>query len=377
MGIREFFKRDDVQYSFDFDVFNDVFDRGYAKRLALDTCATFVGRSIGQTEFKVKENGRYVKNELYRRLNLRPNINQTASSFWQQVVFKLIYDNEVLIVVDDTSDFLIADSFTHNKYAVVQDNFTDVYVRGYTFRRTFQQSEVLHIKFGNERLSKLLDDLYCDHAELMQSLIGAQKRKNQVRGTVDIDMLNAKTEAGRKNIQDYLDNLFKSFSTKGVAIVPQEKGVEYKEHYAGSGSGVLSVQEIDLANNAYFKQVAMALGIPLPLLTGEISNVTELLRSYMIFTIKPILKKIVDEINSKFITSIEYLEGNTVSANLTTHIDLFDLANNIDKLRGTGIFTGNDLREKLGEDRLDIPELDQIYITKNYADITEELKGGE
>ena len=104
MGLLDFFKRKDVQFSFDLELFQDVSERAHMRKLAIDTCASFLARTVNQAEFRVKENGKYTKNELYRRLNLRPNINQTASTFWQKLMYKMVYENECLIVQSDTED---------------------------------------------------------------------------------------------------------------------------------------------------------------------------------------------------------------------------------------------------------------------------------
>src|SRR5690625_744231 len=122
------------------------------KRLAIEICISFLSRTISQAEFRVRNKEEYLKNELYYRLNTRPNKNMTASTFWQKFIHKLIYDNEVLVIQADDGDLLIADSFQQKKYAVYEDIFSDIVVRDFEFDRTFKQSEVIHLKYGNERL---------------------------------------------------------------------------------------------------------------------------------------------------------------------------------------------------------------------------------
>ena len=41
----------------------------------------FLGRTISQSEFRVKNGEEFEKDELYYRLNVRPNKNMTASTF--------------------------------------------------------------------------------------------------------------------------------------------------------------------------------------------------------------------------------------------------------------------------------------------------------
>ena len=376
MGLLEFFKRKDVQFSFDLELFQDVSERAHMRKLALDTCASFLARTVSQAEFRVKENGQYTKNELYRRLNLRPNINQTASTFWQKLMYKLVYENECLIIKSDSDDLLIADAFTRREYAVKEDVFSQVTVNGFTFPGTFVQSEVLHIKYANERLSPLIDALYTDYGELFGRILNSQKRKSQIRSTVNIDAVTSKSEQGMKDVQDFIDRMYNSFSEKDIAVVPQMPGFEYKEHFSGGGIAVQSVDEINKVTDGFFDQVATALGIPLPLIRGDMADVEKVTKNYMMYTIKPLIKKISDEINAKFVEPQDYLKGDIVTVKVPSYLDIFDLANAIDKLRSSGVFNGNEIRVELGEDEVDMPEMYKYYITKNYAEIST-LEGGE
>src|SRR5699024_39505 len=124
-----FRRNKEIGYSFDLDfmeLFSDKTERTHMKRLAIEICISFLANTVSQTEFRVKHNKEYIKDELYYRLNVRPNKNMTASTFWQKFIRKLVYDNEVLVIQADDGDLLIADSFTHLKYAVYEDVFKDI-----------------------------------------------------------------------------------------------------------------------------------------------------------------------------------------------------------------------------------------------------------
>jgi len=346
------------------------------KKLAIDTCAGFLARTIGQSEFRIRNDGKYIKDELYYRLNVRPNINQTASTFWQDIVYKLIYDNEVLVVQADNGDLLVADSFTHKKYAVYEDSFSDVTVRDFTFSRTFKQSEVLHLKYANEKLSPLIDSLYKDYGELFGRILDAQKRKNQIRSTVNIDAITSKSVEGMAQVQNFIDRMYTAFGEKDIAVVPQTPGFEYKEHFSGGGNGVLSVEEINKVTGGFFDQVAQALNIPLALIRGDMADVEKVTKNYLLYTVKPLLKKISDEANVKFIDKEDYLNGHSIEVRTISYNSIFDLANNIDKLRSSGIVNGNEIRAELGMDAVDLPQMEEYFITKNYQEMTA-LEGGE
>src|SRR5690625_2603520 len=137
---------------YDFDLLESASERIQAKQLAIQTCVSMIGRTISQSEFRVKEDKKTIKDELYYKLNVRPNKNMSAVHFWQTIIYKLIHDNECLVVVSDTDDLLIADDFTRIEYGLVEDMFKYVTVKNFTFQRTFKMSEVIYIEYDNENL---------------------------------------------------------------------------------------------------------------------------------------------------------------------------------------------------------------------------------
>ncbi|EMY5504263.1 phage portal protein [Bacillus wiedmannii] len=376
LGLGSVFKRNkELEFMVDMNLIADKANRLHMKRLAIDTCVSFLGRTISQSEFRVRNGKVFEKNELYYRLNVRPNKNMTASTFWERFIRKLIYDNECLVIQGDDGDLLIADGFQHNEYAVFEDTFTDVIVKDYTFKRTFKQSEVIHLKYRNDRLAPLIDGLFADYGDLFGRLLNSQKRKNQVRGTVDMDMIGAKTEEQIKKLQEFIDNMYKAIGSKDIAIVPQQKGIKYDEVYNGSTNGP-SVEEINKVTSGFLNQVAIAVGIPVALLYGEMADVEKQTKNYMLFTVKPLLKKLSDEANVKFLEKSEYLSGHKIEVKAVSYQSIFDLATSIDKLISSSAFTGNEVRSEVDYENSDDPNLNKHYITKNYTE-TNATEGSE
>ncbi|KGR89038.1 phage portal protein [Lysinibacillus odysseyi] len=371
------FKRNsEIEFLFDFDIFKETSNRIQMKKLAINTCVSFLARTIAQSEFRLKKNGKYQKDELYYRLNVRPNKNQTASTFWQTVVDKLIHENECLIIQSDDEDLLIADSFTHTEYAVFEDTFTQVVVKDYEFKRTFKQSEVMHLRYTNENLTPLIDSLYKDYGDLFGRILGSQKRKNQIRSTVNVDANTSKNKESMSRLQEFINKMYGAIGEKEVAIVPQQPGFEYKEHYSGSGNGIQSVDEINKVTDGFLDKVAMAIGIPTGLLYGEMADISGEMQNYLTFTIKPFLKKIKDEVNAKFIEKEDYLNGTHLDVKVVSYQSIFDIADSVDKLISSGAFTGNEIREEAGWEPSEDDNLNKHYITKNYTEMNSS-GGGE
>lgn len=381
MGLlkRIFGQRERVGFTFDPDfisLFEEKSERVHMKRLAIEICISFLARTISQTEFRVKHDNEYVKDELFYRLNVRPNKNMTASTFWQRFISKLIYDNEVLVIQADDGDLLIADDFTHKEYAVYEDLFTNVVVRDYEFKDTFRQSKVIHLKYGNEKLSRLLDSLFYDYGDLFGHILNGQKRKNQLRATVEMDMIGARNKETQAKLQEFIDNMYEAVSKRQFAIIPEQPGFKYQEH-SGNGVAGQSVDEINKVTDGFLDQVAYAIGIPPSLIRGDMADIEKQTKNYMFFAINPILRKIEDETNVKFFTKEEFLKGKQVIAKKPQYRDLFDLATAVDKLIASGAFNGNEIRDELGYEKTDEDIHKGYFITKNYATADEAIKGGE
>lgn len=371
------FKRNsELGFMFDLELFQETSKRVHMKRLAIDTCISFLARTISQSEFRVKNGNTFEKDELYYRLNVRPNKNMTASTFWQTFIHKLLYENECLIIQADDGDLLIADTFEHKQYAVLEDIFTNVTVKDYEFKRSFKQNEVIHLRYSNEELGPLIDGLFEDYGDLFGRILNSQKRKNQIRGVVDVDARAAVDEKSRNKLSEFINKMYNAFDSKDVAIIPQQPGFKYSEVSGGASSNA-SVDEINKVTNGFLDQVAMAIGIPVSLLHGDMADVEKQTKNYMFFTVSPLLKKIKEEADVKFFTQKEYLAGQCIDIRKASYQNIFDLATAVDKLISSGVFNGDEIRTETGYDITGEEIHKKYFMTKNYQESTEALKGGE
>ncbi|QPC47116.1 phage portal protein [Mangrovibacillus cuniculi] len=368
-------RNSELEWMFDLDIVMESTHRAYLKRIALETCINFIARSISMSEFRVLKDGKRQLNDWHYLLNIRPNTDMSATDFWQKVIHELIYENEVLIVLSDNNDLLIADSFTRNNFAVYEDVFTDVLVNDYTFKRSFRMNEVLYMTYNNEKLTSFLSGMFDDYAELFSRMMENSLRANQIRGTVSIDATQNLGAETQTRLQNFINKLFKAFKSNSVAIVPKLKGFEYDEVANGSDNGK-SVEELSTLKRSLINDVADILGIPYALIHGELAEYETSIKAYVRFCNSPLVKKIQDELNAKLFTREEYLSGHKVEVFGLTTKDLVDHAEAVDKLVASGAFTRNEVRELFGKERSENPELDRFVITKNYQS-ADSVEGGE
>lgn len=351
----------------DKDLYGSDTEHTASKRMAIESVIGFIARIIIQSEFRIKKKNKYIKDKAYYKFNLKPNKNQSAAVFWYEVVSRLIYDGECLIVQSRSEDLLIAEDFNKKEYAVKEDIFSNVYVKGLELSGTFKRSEVLYFEYGNEELSRLVDSLFYDYGELISRMFETQKMKNQIRSTVDVDSQFLKGEEDQQKLQNFINRTYKAIREKAIAIVPQQKGLKYEEHSKQNSTGQ-SVDEINKMTNGFLDQVCHAVGLPPNLLKGDMADIENMTRNAMKFCIDPINTIISDELNIRFVDEYDYREGDCINIKRISYRDMFDVAVAVDKLRSSSVADGHELRDEIGLEHSDDPIHDKFILTKNYQE---------
>lgn len=363
-----------IEFSYDFDLIRDLSNKSYIKQWALDTCVNHIARTISQTKFEIEENGvKDVNSTTHYKLNVRPNTDESSATFWQKVIRKLIYDNEVLIVVTDTKDLIIADDFEREEYALYDDIFKHVIVNEYEFERNFKMSEVIYLEYNNTAITNMLNGLFSDYGDIFGRLIQSNLMNNQVRATLGMDANVAMAKGSQERLQNFINNAYEAFSKNDIAIVPLQKGYNYEEH-SSKNAGKTSSQVDDLAKipNQLLSYVSRNLGIPLGLINGDTADIEAMTSNYMKFCIKPIIEKIVDELNAKLFSERGYKEGKRIKAISIDQKGPLEVSEAVDKLIASGSFNRDEIRVLTGFEPIGSEEMKKFIITKNYQTVDEE-----
>lgn len=359
------------------DFGDDIAQRAYLKTMAKDTVINFVARTMSTMEIELQNKD---GTEWDYILNVRPNKDQTAADFWQSFFYRLIDENEVLAILTNDDQLLIADDFNRTEYAVYDDIFDSVTVKNYTFAKSFKMSEVIYMTYNNDKLKRWTDGLFNDYSELFGRILEVAMRNNQIRGSVSIEatgtMNDKKDENGRtrsQRLQEYIDKIYNSFRTKSVAIVPKTKGFDYEEYTNKMGVSNQSLEELNKLKTTLIDDVANMIGVPTALIYGEKAELKDNMDALRKLCLNSLVKKVQDELTAKILSKKEYQNGARIDVRGVMRRDPLELADSIDKLISSTVFTGNMILKELGLPKSDDPEMDKRRITKNYQD----LKGGE
>lgn len=349
--------------------------RAYLKRMALESVFNFVGRTMSTAKFSLKNEDEKVDFAWDYILNVRPNKSHSAGDFWHKFFYKLLSDNEVLVVLTDDDQLLIADNFVKESYAIYDDRFKNVMVQGYEFKKTFNMSDVIYLQYNNEKLNKITDSLFKDYGELFGRIIEISMRNNQIRAGVSIDTTGTANNEGDRQgrLQNYINRLLSSFKNASVAIFPKVKGVDYEEYTNKVGVTNQSLDELTKMKKSLIDDVARAVGVPSALVHGEMADLESNMKAYRNLCIKPLIKKVQDEFNAKLQTKADYDKGQRVKVSGILVPDILEFATQIDKVVSSGAFIADEVRDATGYDPLPNGEGKELIRTKNY----EKVKGGE
>lgn len=351
----------------------------FFKELALQAGINLIANTLSKAEFLTFEKGEQVRKDNYYLLNVEPNQNTSASKFRRDIVAKLVYENECL-VIQQNMKFYIADSFAVDEYAFLENRYRDIAIGDLQINRTFQESEVLHFELHNQRIKSVIDGLYSSYAKLIATSQSNYKRNNSVRGTLNLDTSYPQTEKGSSDLRELLENKFKKFfDAEGPAIVPLAKGMKFEE--LASNIGVKSGadgREIRNFVDDIFDFTAMALQIPPQLLKGNVADTDKAVNNFLTFCINPWAKVLDPEINRKLYGKKAYLERTYCKLDTTRikAVDIKDVANALDILTRIGAYCVDDSLNALGMEPLNTEWSKARWMTKNYTPIEDAAKGG-
>lgn len=380
MGILDIFKKNnEIDWMLDYEFIDNLAQRPYLKTMAKNTVLDFVARTMSTLEVKFKNKDDV--GEWNYILNVRPNSDISAATFWEKFFYRLLDENEVLVIFTDDNQMLIADDYYREEYAVYEDTFSMVSVKNYTFKKVFKMSEVIFLQYNNEELEKFTKGLFDDYAELFGRILEISMRNNQIRASVGITATGSlNSEKGKdgtdksERLQNFINKIYKSFRTNSVAIVPKLKGFEYEEYTNKQGVSNQSLEELNKMKSSLIDDIANAVGVPTSLIYGEKAELDSNIKAFRQLCIAPLVKKLQDELMAKILSRQEYTGGKRIEVTNVLPKDILEYATQIDKIVSSGTFLRDEVRNTLGYDQLANGEGQKLIMTKNYQIV---LKGGE
>ena len=352
------------------------------KELAIQSCVSFIANALVMSEFQTIESGVAIKGESYYLLNIEPNLNQNAVEFWHEVITRLIYENECLIVNHDHQLF-VAEDFHHDEFAFIPDVYSDVVVRGLTLNKTFREDEVIYLKLNNRHIKSLIDGLYVDYGVLISSAKFKFKNSGGRKFILNSDGYNSVDEEEMKTQEDMLKKQFEHFFESPNAVMELSKDDKLEElKFPNVG---LDSRDIRQLINDVIDFSCAAFHLPSGVVRGDVVGVSELTDNAITFGIKPFAQLITAELNRKYYGKAHYLKNQSrvqMDVKRIKDVDIEKMAKTAEILFRCGIHTINDNLEMLDKPLDSSSIATKRFVTKNYSQVEEvlkndDLKGGE
>lgn len=348
----------------------------YYQAMAVYTAKSLLANAIGRSEFLVYKEGKQVQNEDYYVLNVSPNINQTATEFWHDVIDKMYGEKNAALVVEANGRLYCADSWYISQERPLLGNvYHGVTVKNFTFDKSFRAEEVYLFRIDNEKFSQILTGMNRRYGELVATAVkafetdGAQKFKLHIEATKEND--KEFEEIFRNRIVEQL----KAFLKRGSAVYVEFDGYKLENLSSGSTTPISSVSAKNILEikNDMFNTVADALKIPRSLMSGNINNVKDVSAEFLTYGVDPIAQTLQETLNKRA-GFRNWLKGNRyeVSTRNITHRDILELGAAVNQLISSSTMNIDEVRKEIGLPVLNTDWSKQYFITKNYT-LTENM----
>lgn len=353
----------------------------YAQSVVANILATF----LINLEWKTYKQGELTKGDEWYRLNYAMNNKETAGEFYSRLAKKLIENKEALIIETSKREFFIADSYSFQSASelVMKDNtFINVTVGNTMLNRSFKEnSSCIYIKAPQDNridyIHKLMANDYMNLKELIEE--GADKALGMKMNLT----LNAQgkekfsQEYARKLQEDFTqrmnnrNSLFVTYKGETLSdLTEKQRGSEVQQ--------VLEAVENNIkVNEEVLTNVGNAYGIPSKVMTGDYTADNDSIYTMAITMFaKPYIKILQEKFSTYLLEKEDIINGSRIQANLDSikFVEMLKTASSVDKLISSG-YTLNEVREKLGDEPTDDVGGNTRFITRNYAVMSEYVKG--
>lgn len=296
-------------------------------------------------------------NFLYK-LNYKPNPYENGNEFKRKIITNMIYNGEC-VVVKPFDDYYVADSFTYDEKTKL---FT-VTTEHSTIEKTYSVDDVIHVKYNNVKFEEFLRTLRQSYDKLYKRVLEVQMRQQQIRVYAPFKGVSAKNEENNKRFMNFLSGMKKQLENESIAVVPRQDDYDVEEHsqnYLGR-----SAEELGTIENMYVKQVANILQVPPLLFSGDLADTSEHSKNFVRWCVKPIMNEIANEFNAKQTKSS--LKDNLITVNTIecVYVSEFEMARDVEKMIGSGVWTIDDVLVLLGKKRQKTKDTTRRYLTKN------------
>lgn len=308
--------------------------------------------------------------------NVSPNPNQSRAEFVSELLHVALTDRDGALVVpiarNRQTQLWLADGYSINEQPGREDRYEYISIGGSTevARRSYRASEAYRFRLMPcPGWSDLLTLAVKEYQELGAAAEAAFEDSNAMRYKLSTETPVSGNDKNMQRIAEYIDQSLKPFLKGDRGVLPVYKGFDLTR-LAGASSAASWRRSEDIINirKDMFDAVAAIFRVPVSLLYGNTNNFEAVWTSFVTFCVDPVARAMADEIARKTLTEEEWMAGGRVVVDTShiKHVDLFDVADKVEKLVGSSIDTPNEIRTFTGQRTSSAPGMDEYQRTKNF-----------
>ena len=353
------------------------------RELCFWSCVHYIAALVGRCEIHTFENHEETRGKEYWLWNYEPNVNQNAATFWHKLVAKLYEENEALIIRtrrrDGQDAFVVADDWiTPEHWPDRQNEYQGVVVGDMQYQKTFYENDVLHLTLNHRNLKPVINGITASYMRLVQAAMTAYGWQNGQHWKVHVNQMTSGADGWLTTFQEMLEKQIKPFLQAGSAILPEFDGYDFVNLGKDAGSTAQKdTRDIRAMIDDILLFTATGLGIDTVLLGGKVEATGDAMKRTLTRTVDPICDQFTQELNRKRYGREKWEAGTyaRMESKAIEHVDLFNMAANIEKLMGSG-WSYNDIQRALGNEPINEEWADQHFVTKNFGAAEMEAQEG-
>lgn len=352
---------------------------------AVHMVAGYIGAAVANAEIRFYEPGGGLAEPSAPQWlwTTSPNPNQSHYEFFIDLVERMLTDRRGALVVPARlrgSDVLwVADGFTEHPDPGRPTRYETVSVgRSTSFagaRKSYLASDVYYFRLRSPAAKAVLDALGEAYDSMAAKAASAYDAQSAQRYKLKMPATESGDAEFRTKWDEYISDALRSFLTNNRTVWTEFRGQELEPLKTEVSLSTSASSDFDALVKGAFERVAVAYGMPVSMLYGNVNNFEQVFGSFLTFAVDPVARLVSDEITRKTYTADEWAAGARVVVDTSRikHYDIIESAEGADKLISSSLMTPNQVLHVLGLDPVPDAWADEHVLTKNY----ERVDGGE
>ena len=324
----------------------------------------------------VKRKEGRVKDEIYWMLNIKPNVNETATEFWEKAVKKILKEQECVICKIGT-EMYVAETWDTDRKVMKDREYRNITIEvggeRFTLQNAYKGSNIIHMRCENKKIRGYLEKTLKEYNKIVDSMTAAKKVMSTPKFMLNIPgvmpIIKQRDENGKEReitLTEYKKSIKKMLESDDIEILQTSSGMLLEELKIESK---VTSEDIVKLTREMMEECAFAYDIPKSVFLGEITEKADSTNEFITYAVSWVKEIIEDALNGELVGKKDYIAGERIWINMTKfkHRDIVESAGNLDKLRAIG-FTLDEIMWIMDWDEIGSEEAKKRALTKNYEE---------